>query len=156
MASESGLSLSIELALIIFLLLLLLDDAEELISLSLGLGGHQDLFLNELPLSNLIQLNCLFALQLRLLNLFTAGFTLAIFESSLGSECIDLTLTISCALLKLSETLDFELLLCLDALGLRCSRFFFGDAISVVPDDCQIFFALFACLLLLAVQSDSV
>ena len=59
---EGSMSLLIELTLLIFLLLLLLDDAEELITLGLGLLGHQHLFLNKLLSAGNIELLGLFTL----------------------------------------------------------------------------------------------
>ena len=95
-------SLLIELTLLIFLLLLLLDDAEELITLSLGLLSHQHLFLNKLLSAGNIELLGLFTLQFGLLFLLSAGFTLTFLEGAFGTKGIDLTLTVCSTLLELT------------------------------------------------------
>ena len=102
MVPEGSMSLLIELTLLIFLLLLLLDDAEELITLGLGLLGHQHLFLNELLSAGNIELLSLFTLQLSLLFLLSAGLTLTFLEGAFSTKGIDLTLTVSSTLLELT------------------------------------------------------
>ena len=99
MRFESALPLGIELSLFIFLLLLLHDDAEELITLLLRLLGHHDLPLQKLLATGLVELNSLLARQLSFFLLLFTSLALSILESSLGSKSIDLSLTISCALL---------------------------------------------------------
>ena len=99
---EGSMSLLIELTLLIFLLLLLLDDAEELITLGLGLLGHQHLFLNKLLSAGNVKLLGLFTLQFGLLFLLSAGLTLTFLEGAFSTKGIDLTLTVSSTLLKLT------------------------------------------------------
>ena len=102
MVPEGSMSLLFELSLFILLLLLLLDNAEELITLGLGLLGQHHLTLNELLPSGNVEILGLFTLQLSLLFLLSAGLTLTFLEGAFGTKGIDLTLTVSSTLLELT------------------------------------------------------
>ena len=132
---EGTMSLLLELSLFILLLLLLLDNAEELITLGLGLLGQHHLTLNELLPSGNVEILGLFTLQLSLLFLLSAGLALTFLEGAFGTKGIDLTLTVSGALLELTQALDLQLFFFFDASGLGCRSLFLSDAIGVVTDD---------------------
>ena len=99
---EGTMSLLFERSLLILLLLLLLDDAEELVALGLGLLGQHHLTLNKLLPAGNVEILSLFTLQLGLLFLLSAGLTLSFLEGAFSTKGIDLTLTISGALLELT------------------------------------------------------
>ena len=99
---EGTMSLLFELSLLILLLLLLLDDAEELVTLGLGLLGQHHLALNKLLPAGNVEILGLFTLQLGLLFLLSASLALSFLEGAFGTKGIDLTLTISGALLELT------------------------------------------------------
>ena len=99
---EGTMSLLFERSLLILLLLLLLDDAEELVALGLGLLGQHHLTLNELLPAGNVEILGLFTLQLGLLFLLSAGLALSFLEGAFSTKGIDLSLTISGALLELT------------------------------------------------------
>lgn len=154
--SECRMSLGFNLPLFIFLLLLLLNDAEEFSAFSLCLLGHHDFLLDELLATCLIKLYGLLSRQLSLLFLFSASFTLSILECSLGTQCVNLTLTIGSSFLQLTKALDFKLFLSLDASLLGSLSFFLGDTIGVVPDNLKVLFSLLSLLYLLSILSNVV
>ena len=79
------------------------------------------MLLRELPLASQLQvsLNPLSLLVLESLSL--SGLSLTFFESTLGSESINFSLSISSLLLELSQPLDRSFFLILDSLGLKLS-----------------------------------
>ena len=81
---------------------MLLDDAEELVTLGLGLLGQHHLALNKLLPAGNVEILGLSTLQLGLLFLLSASLALSFFEGAFGTKGIDLTLTISGALLELT------------------------------------------------------
>ena len=153
MGSQSVVSLRLELAFLSFLLLLLLDDSQELVTFGLGLLSEHDLALHELLSAGHVKVLGLFALQLSLLLLLSAGLALALLEGALGTKGIDLTLTIGGTFLHLTQTLDLKLLLFAQAGGLTLLSLFLGNAIGVVPHNFQIFLPFSAHLLGLALLS---
>ena len=130
--------------LVLFLVLLLRNDSEELVALLLRLRGHHDLLLDKLLSTGLIKFNSLLSSQFSLFFLFSTGSTLTVFEGSLGSESINLALTISGAFLKLSKSLDLKLLLCLDSSLLCCLSLLFSNTICIVPDNFEVLLSLLA------------
>lgn len=127
--------LGLKRAFFILLLLLLLNDAQELVALCFGLLGKHDLTLDELSSSSLIKLGSLFADFLRLFFLFSTSSTLTLFECTLGTQGVDLTLTVSCALLKLSKSLNLKLLLFLKSAFLSGALLFLCCAVGIVTDN---------------------
>ena len=109
--SEGSMFLALKLAFFILLLLLLLNDAQELVALCFSLLRKHYLTLDELSSSSPIKFGSLFAGFLRLFFLLSTSFTLTLFEGTLGTQGVDLTLTVGCTLLKLSKSLNLKLLL---------------------------------------------
>ena len=144
------------MTLLVFLLFLLLNDAEEFITLSLSLLGHHDFFLHKLSSAGDVKILGLFTLKLGLFYFFSACLTLAFFKRSLGPESVDFALTIGSALLELSQTLNLQFFLLFDALSLKSIGLFFGDSISIVTHDFQIFLTLLSELFLLSIEGNSV
>ena len=132
---EGTMSLLFELSLLILLLLLFLDYAEELITLGLGLRGQHHLTLNKLLPAGNVEIFGLSTGQLGLLFLLSAGLAFAFLESAFGAKGINLTLTVSCTLLELTQALDLQLFFFFDASGLSCRSFFLSDAVGIVTDD---------------------
>jgi len=108
---EGLLSIFFYLSFLQFYLLLFLNLVHVVFSLDSSLLSQSRGFFLELPLSGLLEIG-LDPLSLGLFQLFSfSGTSLALFESSLCSECINFGLSISCFLLKLSESLDLTLFL---------------------------------------------
>ena len=135
MRSEGSVLLRLHLALFVFLLFLLLDDAQEFVALSFGLLGQHDLTFDELSASSIVQIVGLNARHLCLFFLFPARFTLTLFEGTLGTQSVDLTLTVSSTLLQFSQSLDLELLLVLNTAFLSGALLFLCDFSGVVMND---------------------
>ena len=144
------------LALLIFSFLLLLNNAQEFVTLSLGLLGQHDLTLDKLLSARQVQFFGLLLCKLSLLAFFSTSSALSFFECTLGSECINLTLTIGSSLLEFAEALNLKLFLFLSFALLNCSCLLLGNTVSIVTDDFQIFFALTTNCLLLAIESNLV
>lgn len=155
-AAEGVLLLRGDLALLFLHLLLLLNDAQELVTLGLGLRSKHDLALDELSAAADVEICGLAATHLGLLQLFSPVSALTLLESSLGSERVDFALAVSSPLLKLAQPLDLELLLFLDGARLLSGVLLLGDAVGVVTHDFQILLALLTQLLGLAVQGNFV
>ena len=150
MRSKGSMTLLVNLSLVFLKLLLFFDDSQELISLSLGLLGQHDFFLEELLLTGHVQVFGHLLLLLNSFTLLTSGLTLTLFEGSLGAKSINLTLAVSSSLLKFSQTLDLLLLLVSCTTLVSESGFFLGISFLVVLEDLQVlFFLLFNFLLLL-------
>lgn len=156
MVLESHRPLRFDLTLLIGHFLLLLDHVQEFVALSLRLLSQHDLTLHKLSLPSEVKLLGLLALEFGLFSLFAARLSLAFLEGSFGSQGVNLSLSVSCSLLKLAQPLDFHFLLFLLASFFSSSCLLLGDALSVVTDDFQIFVALLAQLFLFAVQRDFV
>lgn len=156
MCPECTVSLSFKLALFILLLFLLLNYAEEFVALSLRLLGHHDFLLDELSSTSDIKILGLPAGQLSLFAFVLAGLALSLLEGALGTESINFTLSVSCALLEFSKTLNFELLLLLDTASFRSIGLFFCNSLRVVTHNFQIFLAFLSQLILLAVEGNLV
>jgi len=156
MSSESTVPLVLQLTLLVLLLFLLLNHAEELITFGLRLLSHHHLFLNELSATGHIESLLLFCKQHGLFFLISAGLALSLFESALGSECVNFTLAIGSAFLKFSQALNFELLLLLNTACILSILLFFGDSFCVVTHDFQIFITLLSQLILLTIQGNFV
>jgi hypothetical protein len=107
-----------ELALLVFLLLLLLDDSEELVTLGLRLLGQHDLSFDELSSASDVKIFSLYACELGLFFFLSTCLALTFFKGTLSSQGINLTLTVSCTLLKLSQPLNLEFFLLFDKLRL--------------------------------------
>ena len=112
-----------------------LDNAEELVSLLLGLLGETGLSLEELTLSGILHIleHLLLVLQIPTF-LLTCG-TLALFKGTLGTEGIDLSLSISSLLLEFTEACDLTFLLLLDTLELSGLLFLTLSLRAVVIND---------------------
>ena len=123
--NESVLLLLFNLSLLLFNLLLLLDLEHVVLSLNSSLLSEGALLLLELHLSgNLkVSLDSLSLLMLESFSLPSLSFTFL--ESSLGSQGIDLGLSIGSLFLELSQSLDFFLLLILDSLSFELSLVLF-------------------------------
>lgn len=154
--TESTMSLLIKLALLVLLLFLFLDYFEELVAFSFRLLGHHHLLFNKLSSASDVKILCISASKIGLCDFISASLTFSFFKCALGSERVDFALTISSALLELSETLDFELLLFLETLSLSCIRFFFGNSLCVVTHNFQIFVTLLTQFILLTIQRNFV
>ena len=83
-----------QLAFLFLFFFLALDNAQEVVTLGLGLVGHGGLTLHELALAGNLELFSLSLQLLALSDLFSAGFTLLLFESALGTESVNLGLSI--------------------------------------------------------------
>jgi len=83
--SEGTVSLLFKLALLILLFLLLLNYADEFVTFSSGLLCKVDLLLDKLSAAGLVKIDCLSNSKFSLFFLFSAGFTLALFECALSS-----------------------------------------------------------------------
>lgn len=138
------------------LLLLLLDDAQELVSLGLGLLGKHHLVLHKLSFASIVEVCGIFLPFDSLLALLSTGLALTIFEGTFGTEGIDFTLTISSLLLKITHALDFFLFLVSLASLISGFLFFFSHLFGVVHNDFQIFVLLLLDLDGLAVLSNLV
>ena len=149
MLAESLLSFVFHLSVLLLRLLLFLNDLEEGVSLGLGLLSHHDFSLQELLLAGHLKLLGLTQFLLMVSNLLGTSSTLSLLESSLGSQGVDLGLSVGGLLLQFSKTSDFELLLFLDAalfgeLGLDS-----GVSFSVVSNDLEVLLTLASHLLML-------
>ena len=154
MASESVMSLGLELAIFMFLLSLLLYDAEELVALSLGLLGKHHFAFDELAATGDIKLLRLLSSECGLLFLFTAELSFSLFEGTFSTKGINLTLSISGTLLKLTKTLNLLLLLLSNALCLPGIRLFLSYALSVVANNFQVFLSVLTHFFSLAIQGN--
>lgn len=148
--------LLLKLALMLFLVLLLLNHAQEGVAFGLRLLCHHDLTLQELLFACDFQLVYLASSLQSSLALLLAGLALTFFEGSLGSESINLSLTIGSLLLHSSEAGDFVFFLFFDASLLNRTFFFFEPFLFVVTDNFQIFISLSSLLFSFLLQSDFV
>ena len=135
MRSEGSVLLLFHLALFVFLLFLLHDDAQEFVALSFGLLGQHDLAFDKLSASSMIQIGGLDFGQLPLFFLIPTRFALTLFKGTLGTQSVDLTLTVSSTLLKFSQSLDLELLLILNTAILSGAMLFLCNFSGVVMYD---------------------
>lgn len=138
------------------LLLLLLNDAQELVSLGLGLLSKHDLVLHKLSLAGHVEVFGIFLSFDSLLAFLCTSLSLTILECTLSTESIDFTLTISSLFLKVTHSLDLFLLLVSLATLLSSLLFFFGHLVGVVLNDFQILVLLFSDLLSFAVLGNLV
>lgn len=113
--SKLVLALLFQFALLLLVFLLAVDDAQEIITFSFGLCGKSVLTLVELLLTGNFKLSSLTLHTLLISNLLSASLALTLFEGTLGTESIDLRLSISSLLLHFTETGNLLLLLFLDA-----------------------------------------
>jgi len=115
---EGLLSIFFDLPLLQLDLLLLLDLVHVVFSFDASLLSKGRSLLRELLLSSFFEVS-LDSHPLCLLELFSfSGLSLALLESSLGSQSVDFSLSISCLLLEFSQTLSLPLLLLSHSLGL--------------------------------------
>lgn len=154
--SESIVPLVFELALLVFLLLLLLDDSEELVTLSLRLLGQHDLSFNELSTTSNVKIFSLYTGKFGLFFFFSTCLALTFFKGTLSSQGVDLTLTVSRTLLKLSQPLNLKFFLLFDALLLTGFRLLLGNSFSIVTHNFQILLPLLLKFILLAIKSNFV
>ena len=140
---ESVLLLLFNLSFLLFDLLLLLDLEHVVLSFNSSLLSERALFFLELHLSgNLkISLNSLSLCMLESFSLPSLSFTFL--ESSLGSQGIDLSLSISSLLLEFSKSLDFSLLFVLDSLSFELSFILLLVSSFLVSDDFLFLILLF-------------
>ena len=114
----------IDLDLLEFLLFLLLDNSHELVSLLSSLETQESLLLSSLGFSSYLHVLQNSEFLLMLFSFLCSGMSLRLLKGSLSSESIDFSLSIGSLLLKLSEPLDFLLLLFLLSLLLLNYLFF--------------------------------
>lgn len=149
MLLEDLLLFLLDAALLLLNLLLLVDDSEELVALLLGLLSQTLFSLEELPLSSVLEVaeDLLFVLEVPAL--LVAGLSLPLLEGALGSEGVDLGLSVGSLLLELSETSDLTLLLLLDPLELGGLFFLAESLLAVIFNDLllQVLLLLFALVL---------
>jgi hypothetical protein len=79
-----------ELALLLFFFLLTLNNAQEVVTLGLGLVRHSGFTFEELAFASSFKLGCLPLLLLTLGNFLFTRLALALFEGTLGTEGVDL------------------------------------------------------------------
>jgi len=133
--SELVLALVLHVALFLLVLLLAIDDAQEVITFSLGLSCKVVLTLVELLLASDLELSSLALHALLISDLLSASLTLTLFECALGTESINLRLSVGGFLLHLAETGNFSFLFFLDAAFLECLSDLTLDLFLVVTDD---------------------
>ena len=115
---ESMFSVFLDLPFLQLDLLLLLDLVHVVFSLYTCLFGKGGGLFRELLLSSLFEVS-LDSLPLGLFKLFSfSGLSLALFEGSLGSQSINLSLSVSGLFLEFSQTLDLPLFFFSYSLGL--------------------------------------
>jgi len=140
--SQLMLLLGFHLTFLLLVFLLTLNDAQEVVTLSLGLVGKGTFALHELLLAGNLELVGLSDHLLLLGNLLAARTALTLFEGALGTESVDLRLSVGGLLLHLSESCDFLLLLLLEAALLKSQSDLALDLILVVTDDLLLFVKL--------------
>ena len=150
MVHQSILLLLLDLALLLLNLFLLLNLEHVVLSLDSSLLSQRVLLFGELLLSGNLKVS-LDPHPLLVLESFSLpGLSLTLLEGSLGSECVNFGLSISCLLLELSESLDLSLLLVLDPLGLQLGFILLLVSSLLVSDDLiLLIFLLLGSLLLL-------
>jgi hypothetical protein len=146
----------LQLAFLLLFLLLALNDAQEVVTFSLSLVGHSGFALQELAFAGNLKFFGLSLLLLFLGDLLSAGLTFLLFEGTLGTERIDLRLSISSLLLHFSETSDFSLLLLLLSAFLEGLGDFTGNLLLVVTDNFLLFIDFLLAELLLLGEGDGV
>jgi hypothetical protein len=105
--NEKLLFLFLDPPFLLLLLLLLLNNPHKLVPLLLSLFSQTSLFLGELPLSGLLQIEQHRLLVFHFLSLFVPGVSLRLFECSLGAEGVDLRLSVLGFFLHVAQLLDF-------------------------------------------------
>jgi hypothetical protein len=88
--SQSISLLILKLALLLFFFFLTLNDAQEVVTLGLGLVCHSRFPFKELAFASGLKLVCLPLLFFTLGNFLLTCLTLALFKGTLGTEGIDL------------------------------------------------------------------
>jgi len=141
--TELLLALFLKLALLLLVFLLALNDAQEVVALSLSLRCKSRFTLVELALSSDFELVRLSHLFLFFGDFLAAGLTLTFFEGALGTEGIDLGLTIGGFLLHLAEAGNFLLLLLLETTLLEGLRNLTFNLVLVVLNDLLLLLDLF-------------
>lgn len=136
-------------ALLLFDLLLFVDDAEELVTLLLGLFGEAGLSLKELSLSGVLKVAKDLLLVLEVSSFLVTGLSLTLLEGALGSEGIDLSLTVGSLLLELSKAGNLTLLLLLNSSYISGFFFFTKCLLAVIFNDLlfEVLFLLLALVL---------
>lgn len=139
-----------------FDLLLFLDLVHVVFALNTGLFGKSRLLFSKLAVSCNFEVG-LDSLSLDLLESFSfSGLSITLFESSLGSEGVDFSLSISSLFLELSQALDLTLLLLLDSLLLKLGLVLSLVACLLISYDLLLLFLLLSDSLFLLESSLSV
>jgi hypothetical protein len=136
---ELTLLLLLHLSFLLLVFLLALNDAQEIVTLSLGLVGQSALAFHELLLAGDFECVSLLACALLLSNLLASGSTLALLEGTLGTESINLRLSIGGLLLHLSEAGDLLFFLFLKTAFFKGLSDFTLNLLLVVTDDFLLF-----------------
>jgi len=128
-----------------FLLLgtfVLFDDTEERVALEFSLLAEHFFALHELSLAGNVESFCLSAFLLSLCNFLGTFIALVLFKSTFLPQGINLSLTISGALLKIAEPFYFKLLLFLEFLLLGHLSFNGSTLLRLVLDNLHVFILL--------------
>ena len=110
MVSQVRFLLLVDEALLFFGALVFFDDAEEGVTLELGLLTEHFFALHELTFARHIEFLGLTASLLSFCNLLGTLIALVLFKRTLLSECVNLCLPVSGTLLKVTEAFYFLLL----------------------------------------------
>ena len=110
MLQQSFLLFLLQFTFQVLVLLLPLNDAQEVIALALSLLSHDVFLFAELNSASLLKV-FLYSLSLFSISLlFDTGLLIVLLTGTLGSKLVDLTLSVVCLFLKLTETLKIYLL----------------------------------------------
>jgi hypothetical protein len=104
-AEERPLLLLIQFTLTLFLFLLILNNAEEIVTLSLSLLSHISLFITELHKTSVLEVLLSASGLLPVRNLLDAKLTVVRLTSALSPKLINLALTIVSFFLQVTKTL---------------------------------------------------
>jgi hypothetical protein len=135
---------------------LTLDNSEEIVAFCFGLGCHHGLALLELPFAGDLKFLTLTNMLFFFSYLLLSGLPLTFFESSLGPQSIDLSLTVSGFFLHSSKTSNFHFFFFLDALIFSGFGGFSCGFVGIVLNDFLFFINFFLASLLLFLEGDLV
>lgn len=133
--SKLVLAFLLQFTFLLLVFLLAINNAEEIVTLCLSLGGKGVLTLVKLSFASNLELSILALKTLLLSDLLAAGLALTLFEGTLGTESINLRLSVGSLLLHLTETGNFLLLLFLDAALLKSLGDFMLNFFLIVTDN---------------------
>jgi len=133
--SQLVLALLFQFAFLLLVFLLAVNDAEEIVTLGLGLGGESVLTLVEPSLAGNLKISSLILHAHLISDLLLAALAFTLFEGALSTESINLRLSISSFFLHLTETSNLLLLLFLNAAFLESLGNLTLDFFLVVTDN---------------------